>query len=378
MKMHISKKDSFSFQMLIDEGLFFRRLLWHQQRYPVNSANLMIVALPFMAVIEHDSKPFAERLCGENLPCEDERLAQVRHLTKGLDSSRMRFEDYSNHAHRVISALGNSMRANKGIIAPLLNGIQPDVGITYYEKMPVYGTYSAAHLFTKDSPAILDMNDGQYAKEIGYSVGVSAALQYVLAGYFFQGESYYAVEEYRAQSNDRKFSKLCVPLVDCAEDAAGVFFLLSELMMQLNAVDSLLKAGFFEMSVWIKFQTIALYQTYKSVGILSGYLRRCAGRSKTPEFLRNLDGMLSRESKKAMNRIRPLRNALIHYDFSEVNYPKMGEPEGPWALLEAAVFQSTGHSLPEYIEFLVGVGLNYRQGLARLLSFPRFNSVLAV
>ena len=154
--------------------------------------------------------------------------------------------------------------------------------------------------------------------------------------------------------------------------------MLSELMMQLNAVDSLCKAGFFEMSVWIKFQTITLYQTYKSVGLLSGYLRRCAGRSKTPEFLRNLDGMLSRENKKTMKRIRPLRNALIHYDFSEANYPKLNEPEEPWALLEAAVFQSTGYSLPEYVEFLVGVGLNYRQGLDRLLSFPRFNPVLAV
>lgn len=378
MKKHISKRDSFSIQLLIDEGLFFRRLLWHQQHHPDNSANLMIVALPFVAVIEHDSKPFAERLCGEKLPCEDRRLAQVRHLTKGLDSSQMSFEDYSNHAHRVIDELGNSMRTHKGIVAPLLNSIQPDIGITYYEGVPVYGTYSAAHLFTKDSPAILSKNDGQYAKELGYSAGVSATLQYLLADYFFQDKTCYTVEEYCAQSNDRRFSKLCASIVDCVEDAVGVFFLLSELMMQLNAVDSLSKAGFFEMSVWIKFQTITLYQIYKSVGLLSGYLRRRVSRSKTPEFLRNLDGMLPRENKKTMKRIRPLRNALIHYDFSEANYPKLNELEEPWALLEAAVSQSTGYSLPEYIEFLVGVGLSYRQGLDRLLSFPRFNPVLAV
>lgn len=378
MKTHVSKRDSFSIQLLIDEGLFFRRLLWHQQHYPNNSANLMIVALPFVAVIEHDSKPFVERVCGEKLPCEDRRLAQVRHLTKGLDSSKMNYDDYSSHAHRVISALSSSMKTHKGIIAPLLNSIQPDVGITYYKGMPVYGTYSAAHLFTKDSPAILDKNDGQYAKEIGYSAGVSAALQYLLAEYYFQDKNLFIVEEYCAQSNDRRFSNLCASIADGVEDAAGVFFLLSELMMLLNAVESLRKAGFFEMSVWIKFQTITLYQMHRSVGILSGNLRKCPGRSRTPEFLHNLDGLLSRENKRVMRRIRPLRNALIHYDFSESNYPKLNETEEPWAFLEEAVFQSTGYSLPEYIEFLAGVGANYRQGLARLLSFPRFNPILAV
>ena len=378
MEKHISKRDSFSVQLLIDEGLFFRRLLWHQQHYSANSAHLMIVALPFIAVIEHDSKPFAERLCGEKLPCEDRRLAQVRHLTKGLESSRMSFDDYSDHAHLVIAELGNSMRTHEGFLASLLNSDQPDVGITYYKGMPVYGTYSAAHLFAKGSPAILYKGDGQYAKEIGQSAGVSAALQYSLAGYCYKDKTHFTVEEYCAQSNDRRFSKLCSPIADCVEDATGVFFLLSELMMQLNAVDSLYKAGFFEMSVWIKFQTIALYQTYKSVGILSGYLRKRVDRPETLEFLGNLDGILSREKKRAVERIRPLRNALIHYDFSESNYPNLKKTKEPWELLEEAVLHSVGSSLLEYTELLVDAGMCYRQGLARLLRFPRFNPILAV
>lgn len=378
MKPFISKRDSFSCQLLIDEGLFFRRLLWHQHFYPDSSINLMIVAFPFVAVIEHDSKPFAERLSGEKLPCEDSRLAQIRHLTKGLDSSKMRFQDYSNHAHRVIEELGSSMRTHNGFSAPLLNYLQPDVGITYHRGMPVYATFSAAHLFTKDSPSILGDNDGQFTKEISYNAGVSAALQYSLADHFFQDKTYFTVKEYRTFSNDRRFSKLCSSISDCVADAVGVFFLLSELMMQLCAVESLRQAGFLEMSVWIKFQTIALYQLSMSVGILSGYLRKSASLRRTLEFVHDLDGIITRESKRAMKRIRPLRNSLIHYDFSEKIYPELNEKDGPWSLLEDAIFQTTGYSLSEYSEFLITVGEEYRQGLACLLNFPKYNPAISV
>ena len=376
MKTRVSKRDSFSFRLLIDEGLFFRRLIWHQQHFPSSSANLMLVAFPFMAVIEHDSVPFAEKLCGEKLTSEDWRLKRTRHLTKALSSSRIDFEKYSQRAHAVVSDLGKSMRTHVGFAAEILNRIQTDVGITYWQGTPVYSTYTAAHLLTEDAPAILGTNGGRYCSELGYNAGKSAALQYRLTDCFIQDKEQYSVEEYRTFSNDYRFSKLCWSLSYRIDDAVGVFFLLSELMMQLGAVSSLRDAGFFELSVWVKFQTIVLFHTHKSAEALSGYLRTQDDLATATEFSRDLDGILSRDEKRGVKRIRTVRNALIHYDFSEKNFPKLKESENPWALLEDAIARSTGCSLPEYIDFIDTVGEKYRQGIMRLLDFPAISSFL--
>ena len=378
MRTCVSKRGSFSFRLLIDEGLFFRRLMWHQQHFPGSSANLMLVTFPFMAVIEHDSVPFAERLCGEKLPSEDLRLERTRHLTKALSSSRINFEDYSQRAHVVVSDLEKSMKPHAGFAATALNRNITDVGATYWQSMPVYSTYTVAHLLTENVPAILDVNGGRYCKELGYSAGKSAALQYYLADYFVQDKKRYLVNEYRTFSNDFRFWELCSPLSCRVGDAVGVFFLLSELMMQLGAVSSLRDAGFFELSVWVKFQTIVLFHTHKSDEVLSGYLRTQDDLATATEFSRDLDGILSRDEKKGVKRIRTVRNALIHYDFSEKNFPKLKESENPWTLLEDAIARSTGYSLPEYIEFIDTVGEKYRQGFLQLLDFPAISSSLSV
>jgi hypothetical protein len=91
-----------------------------------------------IAVIEHDAIPFVNKAFGGDFPKEDARLSQMRNLTKSLNSKYLNYQEYSKQANIIMQQLKFHFKHYQGPLAFLLNPFTPDVGVTYYQGMPIY------------------------------------------------------------------------------------------------------------------------------------------------------------------------------------------------------------------------------------------------
>ena len=86
--------------LLLEEGLLLHRIFQQNLERPDESPALSLVALPFLALIEHDAIPYLEKKYGVSLPHESSELRRTRNLTKSLDSKYLKYEQYTKEAQR--------------------------------------------------------------------------------------------------------------------------------------------------------------------------------------------------------------------------------------------------------------------------------------
>ena len=124
----LTSGDLISLALIKEEGLFFCRLLNQYKNYPESAATLSLVAIPYIAVIEHDAIPYLNKTFNINLKRVDSRLSHIRHLTKTLSSGYLDYCEYSNQVAIVIQQLQSHFKSHNGIFASIMNALQPDVG----------------------------------------------------------------------------------------------------------------------------------------------------------------------------------------------------------------------------------------------------------
>lgn len=370
--IHLDSRDLFSWRLIIDEGLFIGRMVRHAEQFPNEAIALDITALPFIAVAVHDAIPFINKKLGLHVPVEDLRVTRIRHMTKSLSSNKMSFYDYLSETRAVIDQLNKQFYG--GPFPKLLNRFRNNIGITYYGELPCYATFSSVHLFTKDSSELLGSSATSFPYEIGYHSGLSGGYLYLFSQSFYADRSVFDVSAFETRSNDRRFEDMVkkVKCIGCKDDA--IFFFLSELLMLLVSVDVLFEAGFFTETVLIKYSCLSLDHVARALQIFTTFARTHEKLDLCSDgFLFEVEGLIPREDKKWIKRVHPLRNAFMHYDFSEKLVPDPSGCSSSWTILDIACNNQLGLDSQEFKSELTAVRCRLERSICELIAFPKFD-----
>ena len=370
--IHLDSRDLFSWRLIIDEGLFIGRMVRHAEQFPNEAIALDITALPFVAVAVHDAIPFINKKLGLHIPVEDLRVTRIRHMTKSLSSNKMSFYDYLSETRAVIDQLNKQFYG--GPFPRILNRFRNNIGITYYDELPCYATFSSIHLFAKDFSELLGSNATGFPYEIGYHSGLSGGYLYRFSQSFYTDYSVFDVSAFETRSNDRRFEDMVkkVNCIGCIDDA--IFFFLSELLMLLTSVDVLFEAGFFTEAVLIKYSCLSLDHVARALQIFTTFARTHAELDLcTNGFLSEVERLIPREDKKWIKHAHPLRNAFMHYDFSEKLVPDPSSCSSSWSMLDMACNNQMGLNSQGFKTELMAVRSKLERSLCELIAFPRFD-----
>lgn len=348
------------------------RMLDQQERYPRSAACLALAAFPFLAVAEHDAIPFLNNKFGFGLSVEDSRITTIRHMTKSLDSKNIDYGVYSEEAHAVIRALDKQFYSSPVLFGPLFRPFQTNVGISFYQQIPIYANYSTMHLLTKNEPELLQNPNHLFEKEVGYEAGTSGAAILATALKYVPDPEKYLTEEFSTQANDWKYERLMLPLRDKGVEDEAVFFFFSELLMLLTSVVALREAGFLDDAVWLKYSSLTLNHAWRAISGFSAYIRGNADTSLPVSFLDEVGHLLSRDEAKFIKRSRRLRNAMMHYDFRGL-IPDGVDGSSPWAVMDAATMRVCGMPAREFGDELFCVRDKLAVQIARLIGFPGYS-----
>lgn len=344
----------------------------HAEQFPNEAIALDITALPFVAVAVHDAIPFINKKLGLHVPVEDLRVTRIRHMTKSLSSNKMSFYDYLSETRAVIDQLNKQFYG--GPFPKLLNRFRNNIGITYYGELPCYATFSSVHLFTKDSSELLGSSATSFPYEIGYHSGLSGGYLYLFSQLFYADRSVFDVSAFETRSNDRRFEDMVkkVKCIGCKDDA--IFFFLSELLMLLVSVDVLFEAGFFTETVLIKYSCLSLDHVARALQIFTTFARTHEKLDLCSDgFLFEVEGLIPREDKKWIKRVHPLRNAFMHYDFSEKLVPDPSGCSSSWTILDIACNNQLGLDSQEFKSELTAVRCRLERSICELIAFPQFD-----
>jgi hypothetical protein len=375
-KFKIEFVDSYSLLMLWEEGCFFQRLYNEHQLFPEAASILSLVTIPYCALIEHDSIRFIREKCGINLPYEGERINLLRNKLKYLDS-RGDIKQYLSDTQVLSKKISRYFRNHKGPLGPLANAIQPDVGIFYYKGVPIGSTHSFARYLENelfgDNTQAPDKNP---FLNLGEQVGQSAAFLYLLPKFLFPEQANTIPLEFKTRSNDTKATALVKKtlMMGGGKNSIAIFHLCSELMFQINALAALADTKIITRRLWLKLIIVSLYHGCNSIQSLINFFHAPFNGAKIGEELEEaLKRVFFRETRKRIQKIRAIRNALVHYDFERLNLKGLQKDSRPDHILTKAIEQTLGCEFEEFEYFLSEAAINASARINDMLAFPEFN-----
>lgn len=375
-KLNLGPIDNYSLLMLWEEGCFFQRLYNERQLFPDAAAILSLVTIPYCALIEHDSIRFIREKCGVNLPYEGKRINILRNRLKSLDS-KVDIKQYISETQTLSEKLSRSFKNHGGLLGSLKNAIQPDIGIFYYKGLPVGSTHSFARYLESE---LLD-NNGQISDKelffsLGRQIGESAAFLYSLAEHLFPGQANTTPLELKTQSNDTRVDALIkkVLILGGGESSVAVFHLCSELMFQINTLAALADAKIITRRLWLKLIIVCLYHGCNSIYSFVGFSHKSSSEVNiSGELEKALMNIFPRETRKRIQKMEKVRNALVHYDFEKLNLKGLKEDEHADYILIKAIEQTLSCEFGVFENFLSNTTINVSTQIADILGFPSFN-----
>jgi len=370
---HLTSGDLISIELIKEAGLFFCRLMNHQRNYPESAATLSLVAMPYIVVIEHDAIPYLNKSFNTNLKQVDTRLSLIRHLTKTLSSGHLDYREYSIQAAAILQQLQSHFKSHKGILAPMLNAFQPDVGVCFYRGMPVYATYTVAHLLSAGGRGIILDDEGRYPREIGYAAGTAAAFLYSFAKSCIKDEAAFDAPEFVVTANDYHFDRISSTIAARCFGDKILFFFLTDLLIQLQSAKALYLGKLFGSLLWLKFATINLFNVCEAVKAFSSYARGNNGKQYPQDFLDDISLLVSRDERKKIEKTKRLRNSMIHYDFKPEMMSNAANRTTPDGLIEASINALMHMSTDEYLHFLDSTIEAIAKRISNLISFPLYS-----
>ena len=375
MQKGFTAGDSFSCILLWEEGWMIHRYLEHHKLYPDSTPILALIMIPFLALSEHDGIEYVNRTFDVHIPRDSERVHKVRNQMKSLGARGIRFDEYSKETNELLTAMSQSFKGHRGPFSKLANALQPDMGIYYYKDMPIGTTYSIArYLFDSESAHNMRNDYSEVVGSFGCELGESGAFLYAFAEQLFADEGVKSFSEFATASNDVHLANLIKPLDDQGVDDPAVFFMLTDLMLQINAVLALLDAGLFTRRLFIKYMVATLFHGWKSVRSFTGYTlgEKCPVTFKRETIIR-IGKMFPQLISKKIEKIEPLRHALVHYDFSPFSDVALGDDGHPDDVLICAVNHQMGMGIEEFEGFLFESSRAVSTRIAEITGFPKYN-----
>lgn len=371
-RVEITAADAICLELLVEEGIFVQRIMHQHNNYPNSSSILALIVIPFLALIEHDSVPYLEKKFGLQLPRESFDLARIRHKTKSIDSRYLNYREYSKEAARIIEANRENFR-KKGIARMLPSSLVKDVGISYFDGLPIYSTLSVAN-YLDDKCGLLWNNSKEYCGSVGYSAGSTCALHYCLAEQLIQDRHVFESHEFVVTANDYVYTSLVGDGIKEQTNDECAFFFLSDQLLRLSSIEALRKGGFLENILWIKLATVYLFHAYRAIESFIGFAYQ-----PTPNlfysrsFLALCSNIFSRAEKKKLKKMKKLRNAFVHYDFEDLIDAALSDSRDFVFLLNSVLESRVEMGLTQYESFLSDLLNNATIALREVTRFPEYN-----
>lgn len=371
-KNELRAGDLFALRVISEEGLLLGRIYDQSCRSQDSTAVLTFSASPLISLIEHDAIRFLNEKLKAGLPLEPSWIARMRHLAKSLNS-HLEYSEYSRQANAIIEQLGIRFKKHIGPLGTFKNSIQPDIAMAYFDGIPLCSNYTVAHFLTTDDYNSLEGGNGQYARGLGYDLGVTGSPVYHLAR-GWHPEAVFRVPSFAAQYNDLRYSELILPLNEKGVGDRVCFFFFSELLILMSSVDALARLGYLSGLAYLKFEIVTLDHAFMAISKFSSYVRVSnSGMQYPPSFLEEIGSLISREDRKWLNKSRRLRNAFVHYDFSKY-IDDAAEVSSLSGILNGICLAAMGQQYKEYCAFLTSVREKLMNGIKGMIGFPEYDS----
>lgn len=364
-------EDSCSLLLFAEEGRMFNMLVDHAERFPEASPYLMLTILPFCAITVHDGVIFARKRFGKGLPFDTQDINSLRNRTKSLSSKGLSLRDYSEEAVSLTGQLSSYMKSHTGLLGPLLNAIQPDTSIVYHDGLPVLTSYVYVRYVAAEHDKGSPIPNEDDSRQLGYDIGKAAAINCVVADIAGIKAENCEAREFVTVSKDLHFSKLIAPVADKGIGNRACFFMLSELLTQINSVEALHKSGFFSDLLYLKFQTAALLTAARSIKSFTNSAMPAAAKfGCTEDGLKLLSSVIPREMRRAIEKTKRLRHAFVHYDFINLVGEEKCKGSAPFDVLESGIQMTVGISTKEYFANLHDAAIFVARGISNLIELP--------
>lgn len=367
----LTGSDALCTELLIEEGVFARRLLRHSELYKEQTANLVLLVLPLLAMIEHDAVIYINRKWGLALDPEDQKITDIRHHRKFLDGQI----SYEEVKKRALGTLKDSTRYFNGSrIWRYLGRSKPDVGLAYYQGIPIGSTFSILNNVCGAFSLPKTARDDGGATALGIEMGKSASVLVALADEYRSEEPRRTVPLFDIAANDHYFEEIFSQFGSEMSADRGAYCFLVDIMTTINLINSLYRGKMLDDLLFIKFITINMQHVFCAIKGLEREVRTSSdGEVYSDNFKKLLSGLIERDDKKKLDRVRPLRNAFIHYDFEKI----LGDYESKnlrlEVVLDRAVNVCLGIDLNSYINWICLLAEETSRRIADLLKFPRYN-----
>jgi hypothetical protein len=362
--------DSCSLLIFIDEGRMFHQLIDQQKRFPNAASILMLTALPFCALTAHDSLRFAKKFTPEPVPMDSAAVSRLRNYSKSLSDKGMSVKEYAETVEKIHATHSSEMKSHTGLFANVLNAIQPDVGIHYYDGMPILTTYVTARYIGIDGTS-----DPEVIQQLGFDIGCAAALNFATADAIRMDPQAYESQEFKTTSRDYQYGLLRKPLEQKGLSYSACLPLLSEILVQINSVIALRKANIFSDPLFLKFGTAVLITANQSISKLCAYIGKDPEAfGCTTEGVTNLSGLIPRETRTAIKHVKKLRNALIHYDFPGLIGQEACEGKLAGEILNQGIRAIGFKDDLEYLDWLSNTMKSCGERITGFIELPRIDT----
>lgn len=363
--------DLFGLRVISEEGLLLGRICDQSCRSQDGAAALTLGASPLISLIEHDAIRFLNEKLKMRLVPEPFWIARMRYLTKSLNS-HLEYSEYSRQANAIIEQLGIRFKNHTGFLARFKNSIQPDIAMVYFEGIPLCSNYTAAHFLTSDDYNSLENGNGQYARGLGYDLGVTGSAISRLARDLYS-EDTFRMPVFDVQYNDLRYLEMILPLKEKGVEDPVCFFFFSELLILMSSVDALAGLGCLSDLARFKFRVVTLDHAFEAINKFSSYVRADNPDIRyPPSFLQEIGSLISREDRKWLNKSRLLRNAFVHYGFNDY-VEGAAEVLSLSGVLDEICLAATGQQYEEYCISLNSVREKLMNGVKGMIGFPDYD-----
>lgn len=367
----LTGSDALCVELLIEEGVFVRRLVRHSELYKEKGIDLGLFVFPLLAIIEHDAILYINRKWGCAIDPEDQKITNIRHYRKFFDG-KISYEEVQKRALGTLMDSKNCFNGNR--IRRHLGWSKPDVGIMYYQGKAVGSTFS---IFNSSCGALSlpeSTRDDGGARTLGFEMGSAARFLVSFADVCRPEDPGSIVSFFDITANDHRFELIFERFASEITTDRVAYCFLAELMMSINLINSLYRGEILDDLLFIKLITINMHHTFRAISGLEREVRTSSnGGAYSDNFKKFLSGLIERSDKKKLASIRPLRNAFMHYDFEKILGNE--ESENVWleAILDRAVNTCLGVDLHGYLNWIYLLSEETAQRIANLLAFPAYN-----
>ena len=367
-----STYDACSLFMFVDEGCLFQKILHHSKKYPQYAPYLANTIFPFCGLIVHDSIKFVRDHFDPSLYLDSQSVSRLRNATKSLSSTGLSVDKYTEEVCAIADYLSSKFKNHTGIFGNLMNSMQPDAGISYYNGVPIYTTYNLSRYLAKYNSAGLEsIFDPDVAKQMGYDIGQAASPSFYTVEALGVASSIIEVNSFSVTNKDFHYSNLLQPITERGLTNPVYFFMLCEGLTQLNSTQALRESGFFSNLIEIKMTTAVLVAFERSLTKLCRYM------FKYPEFENNplyansiLSKLISKDQQKLIRKAKDLRNALIHYDFIKLLGEGVCRDNDAETILSLAIASTVKMTSSNYLDWLRGARKEITTNIAEIVNLP--------